>query len=215
MAERFTYETQFTRGREIAYISHLDMMRTWERLLRRAGLPVAYSEGFNPRPRLAFAAPLAVGVLAQEELAEVTLTEALPAEEVRQRMAAQSPAGLDVYAVRAVSSERAALQARMREAVYDVVLPDASPMTVAAAVGELLAQPSLMVTSERKGKEREFDLRPLVLSLTLGGSAPPRLVMRLRHDPQATGRPGDVLQAMGLDPLAAVVTRTALVLAEK
>lgn len=212
MADRFTYEAQFSRGPEIAYISHLDMMRTWERLLRRAHLPMAYSEGFNPRPRLAFAAPLAVGVLAQADLAELTLTEPLAGEEVCRRMVAQAPAGLGIAAVRPVP-ERAALQARMREAVYDVVLPDADLMAVAAAVGELLARPSIEVHAERKGKERAFDLRPLVLSLTLSGSAPPRLAMRLQHDPQATGRASDVLQAMGLDPLAAVVTRTQLVLA--
>ncbi|MHB0875636.1 MAG: TIGR03936 family radical SAM-associated protein [Anaerolineae bacterium] len=213
MSDRFTYEAQFSRGQEIKYISHLDMMRTWERLLRRAHLPVAYSEGFNPRPRLAFAAPLAVGVLALAELVELTLTEPLPASAVQQRIAAQCPAGLNVYEVRPVPGDRAALQARMRQAVYEATLPDADPMAVAATVGEFLAQDSVAVHSERQGKEKDFDLRPLVLSLTMGGGATAHLSMQLRHDPQATGRPSDVLQALGLDPLAAVITRQALVLA--
>ena len=213
MSERFTYEAQFSRGQAIKYISHLDMMRTWERLLLRAHLPVAYSEGFNPRPRLAFAAPLAVGVLALAELAELTLTEAVSQQEVRARMTAQAPPGLDVYRIEAVPHERAALQARMREAAYEVTLPDAEPLRVAGAVGEFLSQTSVAMRSERKGKERQFDLRPLVLSLAIVGSDTPRLSMLLRHDPQATGRTGDVLLALGLDPLAAVTTRTELVLA--
>lgn len=213
MADRYLYEAQFSRGQEIRFISHLDMMRTWERLLRRARLPVAYSEGFNPRPRLAFAAPLAVGVIGLAELAELALTEPLPAEEVRLRMAAQAPPGLGIEVVRAVPPERAALQARMRQAEYEVTLPNMDPLLAAAAVGEFLARDSVPVHAEHKGKARDFDLRPLVLSLVVGGGDNPCLAMRLRHDAQATGRPGDVLEALGLDPLAGQITRTRLVLA--
>ena len=65
---------KFGRGRKLKYISHLDLMRLWERGLRRAGVPVAYSEGFNPRPRLSFASPLAVGTTSESELLDILLT---------------------------------------------------------------------------------------------------------------------------------------------
>jgi radical SAM-linked protein len=75
-----TYEARFARQQLIRYISHLDMTRAWERMLRRARLPLAYSEGFNPRPRLAFAAPLPVGVLSLADIVEFVLSQPLEPE---------------------------------------------------------------------------------------------------------------------------------------
>ena len=59
---------KFSRGEKLKYLSHLDLMRLWERALRRAGLPAAYSEGFSPHPRISLASPLAVGVTSRAEL---------------------------------------------------------------------------------------------------------------------------------------------------
>ena len=229
MDGRHTYEVHFSRGRAIRYISHLDMMRAWERLLRRAGLPVAYSEGFNPRPKLAFAAPLPVGVLAGDDIAEFVLTQELSPAEVAAHLRQQTVPGLEIQAVVAVPANRPALQARMREALYVVGLsgvetpaPSASSEPVLSLprgqalrrrVDELLARESFVISYQRQERRRSYDLRPLILDLGLHEAPEPVLHMRLRHDPQATGRPTDVLQAVGLDPASVEITRTSLVLA--
>ncbi|MGQ9555774.1 MAG: TIGR03936 family radical SAM-associated protein, partial [Anaerolineae bacterium] len=208
-----TYEVHFARGQAIKYISHLDMVRAWERMLRRAGLPVAYSAGFNPRPKLAFAAPLPVGVLADDDVAEFALTQELPAAEVAARLCQQAVPGLNIRKVVAVPDKRPALQARMREALYAVAISSVDVPVLREKVTELLAREHLFVSYQRQERLRAYDLRPLIIELGLEEGPEPILHMRLRHDPQATGRPGDVLQALGIEPAAAEITRTELVLA--
>jgi radical SAM-linked protein len=65
---------KFSRGDEIKFISNLDLMRLWQRALRRAGMPLAYSEGFNPHPRISLAAPLPLGVTGEAELMDIVLS---------------------------------------------------------------------------------------------------------------------------------------------
>ncbi len=92
----------FTKGREIKYISHLDLARTMERALRRAHLPMVYSQGYNPRPRLAFASALPVGVTGREEIMDVWLTPPLEPLAIAQRLVPQLPPGIQLVHVRQV-----------------------------------------------------------------------------------------------------------------
>ena len=209
--DTYSYEVRFGRRKPIQFISHLDLMRVWERMFRRARLPVAHSHGFNPRPLLTFAAPLPVGVLSRNDLLEVVLQEPVPAEELLPALRAQAVPGLTVEGVTIVAGRRKSLPARMREALYEIELWDADPEGVRQAVEALMAAPSVPMHMERGGRIREYDLRPLVLDLDqTEGSG---LRARLRHDPQATGRPDDLLRALGHDPAQAQITRTGLVLA--
>src|SRR3712207_1821047 len=92
----------FARGDVLRYITHLDLMRSWERALKRAGLPLAYSEGFTRHPQIALAAPLPVGATAEAELMDVFLAEPLDSAKFRARLAAQTPPGLAIEAVEEV-----------------------------------------------------------------------------------------------------------------
>ena len=83
----------FARDQEARYLSHLDAVTLWERALRRGGVPIATTEGFSARPRLVFAAPLQLGMLAEHELADLYLAERLPAALMRERLEAGLPAG--------------------------------------------------------------------------------------------------------------------------
>jgi len=216
MANRYRYEARFSRGRQIKYLSHLDMMRLWERTLRRAQLPLVYSEGFNPRPRLSFAAPLPVGVLAQDDVAEFHLADNVPCREIIARANAQAVAGLELHQVTPVPQQRSeSLQARMREALYEVRVAGHTSQEMQRAVQELLASESVPMQHRKRGRLREYNLRPLVLALSLASGPRMILHMRLRHDSEKTGRPADVLQALGVDPAECEITRTALVLADK
>ncbi|MGH2468589.1 MAG: TIGR03936 family radical SAM-associated protein, partial [Chloroflexota bacterium] len=83
----------FSKGEEVRYISHLDTMRTWERIFRRAGVGLAYSHGFAPHPRLVFAAPLAVGITSTAEILDVYVEELAGLASLRERVAAALPPG--------------------------------------------------------------------------------------------------------------------------
>ena len=92
----------FARGEEVKYITHLDLMRFWERALRRAGIPLAYSEGFSPSPRLALAAPLPVGVTSSGELMDVYLAKRVASQHFVKAVSGQVPPGIAVLGVREV-----------------------------------------------------------------------------------------------------------------
>ena len=108
----------FGRGEEVKYITHLDLMRFWERALRRAGIPVAYSEGFSPSPRLALAAPLPVGVTSSGELMDVYLARRVTPQHFIKAVSEQVSPGIAVLEVREVGLGLPSLQSQLRWAEY-------------------------------------------------------------------------------------------------
>ncbi len=204
----------FTRGEPVKYISHLDLLRLWERALRRARLPVAYSEGFNPHPRFALAMALAVGVTSEAELLDLYLAERREPPTVRARLAPQLPPGIAVEGVEEVALEGPSAQSQIRWAEYVVaVATEWAKPQVQAAVDALLAAESLPRVRLREGKPRPYDLRPLVQRLWLidSDAGRCRLGMRLRAEGGATGRPEEVARALGFEDVVAI-HRTRLVL---
>ena len=205
----------FGRGEPLRFISHLDLMRFWERALRRAGLVVAYSEGFSPHPQIALGAPLPVGTTGEAELMDVFLAVPVEPGEFRARVAPQLPPGVTVAAVQEVALTLPSLQSQLRAAEYRVTLPAGTDAAaVAAAVAAFLARESIPWEHQREKELKRYDLRPLVTWLRVdAASHPPALVMRLRADPGATGRPDQVAAALGY-PGPPRVHRTALILAD-
>src|SRR5690606_2740328 len=86
----------FRKGERVRYISHLDVMRFWERAIRRAGLPLTYSKGFNPHPKLQFAGPLPLGFTGQREIIDVFLDDRISEEQFRSAVDAQSTEDLEI-----------------------------------------------------------------------------------------------------------------------
>jgi len=194
----------FGSGEPVKYISHLDTMRLWEKALRRAGLPLAYTQGYHPQPRIQFAAPLAVGFTGEHETLDLWLSEHVEPVELAERARAQLPAGLELLTVNEVNVGEPSLPAQVVGAVYSVAVEsDVSPTELAARVAALVKQPEIHRQRRRKGRMRDYDLRPLIDELRYGGSAPEDgrhlLWMRLKLGSGATGRPDEVLSALGLD----------------
>ena len=186
----------------LRFIGHLDLMRTWERALRRARLPLAYSQGYSPHPRIALAAPLPVGMIGERELMDVLLTEHLPASEVMEKLASTLPEDIDVLDVREVARKLPSLQASTLSARYRVVF-DAADIDATALrerVESLLVRDELDWEEERGGKLRRYDLRAVVRALAVHereGSV--EVAMDLVLTPELTGRPGSVLRALAVD----------------
>jgi radical SAM-linked protein len=204
------YRITFTRDRAVRFVGHLDLAKAWERILRRADLPVAYSQGFHPLPKITFASALPVGCTSECELMDAVLSEPLDPSDMMAWLVPALPAGIAVTSITEVPLNAPALQAELRWAEYVVTVEtDEAPEQIERKMRAFLAAPTL--PRERRGKS--YDLRPLVLSLSAeavpGSSA--RIVMRLLADANAgTGRPDEVLAALGWGDAPAQIHRRKL-----
>jgi radical SAM-linked protein len=206
---------KFSRGEAVKYITHLDLMRLWERALLRAKIDLAYSEGFSPHARLSLAAPLAVGVTSSGELLDIFLNTRVSPLDFTRRVSQQLPAGVEIVEIQEAGLRAPSLQSEVRWGEYEVELdPSLESERVRAAIDGFLAAERLPWEHLREKETRRYDIRGLVLHLWLeqkGGSL--LLGMRLRLDSGGSGRPEQVVAAMGL-PEALCIRRTKLILAE-
>ncbi len=122
MAETYVQRMRvwFSTGETVKYVGHLDMHRAWERAIRRAQLPLAYTQGFNPQPRMQFAAALAVGFTGQAEVADIFLNDELPVPEFLRRLSEALPPGIRPTAAEPVSRDLPSLQSQVTGAHYTV-----------------------------------------------------------------------------------------------
>jgi radical SAM-linked protein len=198
----------FRKGEGARFLSHLDLMATLEYAARRARLPVELSEGFNPRPRMSAAAPLALGHIGESEILELALRQSLPPQEVGKRLGAALPPGISILSAEELPEGQKPSASRLRSATYRVELPHPVP-NLAARVADLLSRESLQVEELRKDRVRERDLRPLILSLEpLDGEF--GLRMRVTLDAQGTVRPEQILILLGVSPEGARIVREAI-----
>lgn len=210
-AQRF--RVLFRKGERVRYISHLDVLRFWERAIRRAELPLSYSQGFTPHPKLAFASPLPLGFTSEAEVMDVTLDERIEPDEFRARLLLETTEDLSVVSVSEVALSTLPPQAAILWADYSVDLVDADLEAVGSATAGFMACSDFPWTEEKKDRTKTYNLRTAVASLAVtavdGGV---RVSMRLQADASLTARPEQVLEAVlpGLE--ASVITRTGLVL---
>jgi radical SAM-linked protein len=199
----------FAKGEEIKYISHLDLMRLWERTLRRARVLLAYSRGFNPRAKIAIAAALPVGFTSRGEVMDVVLERRISPHKFAKSLVPHLPPGLEVLSVEEVYPKLPSLQSQVCSAEYRVTVSwDGSREEMEGKLQELLSAEQLL--RQRRGKD--YDLRPLIEDLWVeekesGGWV---LGMRLRAGDQGTGRPDEVLDALGLTEEPRAVRRERL-----
>lgn len=211
---------EFRKGEEVRFIGHLDILRTFERALRRAELPVAMTQGFNPRQKISFASPLSLGLTGERELVDIELTRPLPPEEFKIRLNAALPSGLRLVAATEVPDHLPALMADLEWADYLAEWQEKpAPGRPASALELFLQQPEIIVVRQGKKGERRVDIRPAVLRLEDAGSDEDRIrvTMRLSLSGENTARPAEVLDSLrrlsGLEIADPVITRLRLGLA--
>lgn len=200
------------RGR-LRFTSHRDFSRAFERAVFRARIPMAYSSGFNPHPRISYAGASPTGAASEAEYLEIGLAESLDPEAVRRDLDASLPDGLDVLEV--VVSAGGALADRLQASEWLLVLPGVPEEQLAAAVSALLSADTVEVERMTKKGLRRFDVRAAVVEASLSRSegGEPALRLVLRHGTPAV-RPDDVLTALGelaglAAPPAMLATRVA------
>ncbi len=151
------------KGPEASLLSHLELARTFERACRRAGLPLGYSAGYNPRPRISFASALALGATSDGELVAVELTRRMPPEELLHALNRQLPRGLEATAARVLPRGKRDPFADIGWARYDVRVDAPQGIglhAMRAAITHLLARPSIERLRSAKGGRRRARARP-------------------------------------------------------
>lgn len=206
---------RFRKGERVRHISHLDVLRYWERAIRRAGLPLCYSQGFTPHPKIAFAAPLPLGFIGEGEIMEVLLEERVPLDRFADDLTGQTTPDLELRDATEVALGLPALPTLLRWADYRLALEGVTPEHATESVNAFLATETFPWRQEREGKKaREYDLRAGVASLSVGAAGEGALDARLSCGQELTVRPEQLVAA--LFPTATVerYVRTRLVLEE-
>jgi radical SAM-linked protein len=206
---------KFGRSHELKFISHLDLMRLWERAIRRAGLPLAYSEGFTPHPRISLAAPLSLGVTSEAELMDIYFTRWISPQNMVNAINQQLPQGVKVLEAWPVGLNVASLQSQIRFVEYKVeVEVEEAILDVVSVIKSMLLANEIPWEHERDTGIRHYDLRALIDDVWLieHTNSACSLGMRLRCDSKGTGRPEQVIKAMGFSQRPNFVHRTKLIL---
>jgi radical SAM-linked protein len=222
---------RYTKRGRLRFTSHRDFQRAFERALRRSAVPMAYSAGFTPHPKVSYANAAPTGVASEAEYLEIAITETRDPEELRARLDGSLPSGLDVVA--AVESLTSGFAERLQASVWQIRLDGVSPAEAERAVRTFLAAETVEVERRTKNGVRTFDARGAVASLEavdplvvgedaagLAGNGDVRpgqacAILRLvvRHATPAV-RPDDVLSGLRATadlapPVPAEVTRLA------
>lgn len=156
----------FEKGERIRHIGHLDIQRSVQRGLRRSGLPVAYSQGFNPHILITFAQALSTGACGKREIMDVTMAEEVSAEEFVARMNRAMPPEMQVSEARAVDGKHPSLMGMVRAADYDLMIRDAAiGARLAEAIPAMMAKETIPALRKTKTKLTEVDIKPLILSI--------------------------------------------------
>lgn len=208
----------FGKGEQVKYITHLDLIRLWERVFRRAGLPLLYSQGFTPHPKIAIAAPLAVGVTSEGELMDVELERRVNTVYCLKRLIPQLPPGIEVFGIQEVSPRSPSLQSIVRFAEYRVQVATEEPLSqLRERIAQIMQATTLPRERLRDKEIRRYDLRPLIEDLWILSFQPGTAIlgMLLQTDEHATGRPDEVLVVMGLAEAPRDIHRVRLILEEK
>jgi len=171
----------FGRKTQLKHISHLDMVRLFHRALRRSGLPLAYSKGYNPHPRFNLAAPLPLAATAEEEYGEVFFEEEVSPERFLKVLDPQLPAGLELTGASRVDLKDPALPALVKAALYRAqpvtgTQAEVEPEAIREALGKIISQTEIIATrSGKKKKKTCINVRPFIINLALdiaAGRAP-------------------------------------------
>jgi radical SAM-linked protein len=214
----------FAKQGPLRYTGHLDLHKLWERAARRAELPLAYSQGFHPQPKMNIAAALPLGFSSRCEVMDMRLEHEIPLDGLREKLQQTLPAGIQVLNVENADERAAALQSQVASAEYQVTLKErADASELKRQIDSVMESESIL--RERRGKT--YDLRPLIEELqilasdgspsvpghSLTGTRAPviQILMRLAAREGATGRPEEVLDTLGIAFEETHIERTNLI----
>jgi radical SAM-linked protein len=206
---RITYK----KGEELRYTATLDMHKIWERYFRRANIPLAYSKGFHPQPRINQAMPLPLGMLSEFEYLDFWTeveNHSFPLSLVKSKLQQTFQPGIEVLNIMEITTKQKSLPSMVESVKYEAIqffLPEGESKP--KSITDFLSQEKIT----RIRRKKEYDLKPRILSLSSGKSnGQLQYKMHLTALPGFSGRPDEVLLALGHDPNHFRITRTEIAL---
>jgi len=157
---------KYSKGGRLKYISHLDVMRTFHRSIRRASLPVAYSQGFTPHPKMSFASALSVGLTSEGEYMDVVMDETVTPYNFRKNLNSVLPLGLSVLEVVEIDPKNKSLMSMIERASFRISLPIhlKDPADIINAYSD---EPYLLVTKEKGDNLQYLNIKPFIHAVSL------------------------------------------------
>ena len=209
------FRIQYKKGEALRYTANLDVHRIWERYFRRAQVPLAYSKGYHPHPRINQAMPLPLGMLSDYELLDFwTESETIVERKfLKQKLMGTRQPGIQIDTVEEIHHKQKSLQSQVTSVKYDAKqFYTDSELQQIISVDALLAQESIL----RIRRKKEYNLRPMIIALTSEKNKSGNMYfMHLTATPGLVGRPDEVLAALGENPNHYRITRTNIILAER
>ncbi len=200
---------KYTKEGPSRFLSHLDIVRLFNRALRRIKAPVLYSQGFNPQPRLVFSPPLPVGTVGMGEYLDIWLEKEMNAAEIVLALNGTLPLGIKIIAAKAVPEDRQFYPlAGVDLFLYSVILKEAEKDNAKAVIETICLGREFRGRKKTKQGFKEIDFQPYMTDLTLveeGGGL--TLKMLVAFDKKGTVRPDDILTAMGISPAGKLIKR--------
>ena len=199
----------FAKTEAMKFTGHLDLFRTWERTIRRASLPLAYTQGFRPHPRQNLAAALPLGFTSDCELIDIWLEYDIELENIKSALVQSAPPGITILGLESVDPHAPSLQSTLEISEYFIVLQE--------RIADLKLRIDALIACDalpRRWRDKEYDLRALIHKLEFTGeneSGCQKILVQLTAKEGATGRPEEVILALGGEPLTSQVHRTRLV----
>lgn len=188
----------FGKSGTLKYTSSLDIAKIWERVLRRADLPILYTQGFNTRPRIQLAMPLPLGITSECEMLDVALREPieLNEEELIPQLLSVSPSGLEIYKIEEIEVWSSAMQSLVLSAEYRLRFEDGIDYELLQErVDNILNKESIIVEKVRKRKRSVMDLRPLIIDLRIDENQD--LIAHLSVGDRGNMRPDQLIEQLG------------------
>lgn len=161
---------KFIKGPEIKYISHLDLMRTFQRALRRAHIPMHYSEGFNPHPSMSFASALGIGVTSIGEYLDIAIEEEMPEKDLMARLNESLPIGLKIVDAAVLNDKAKSAMSLVTDARYSIELVFKDIIDLEKKLEDFMAQDSIVVPKEQPKKNFktiDIDIKPMIKEINV------------------------------------------------
>ncbi|MDD4189130.1 MAG: TIGR03936 family radical SAM-associated protein [Eubacteriales bacterium] len=159
---------KYTRGEEVKFISHLDLLRVFERAIRRAGLPIEHSAGYNPRPKIVFALPLPVGVTSDGEYADITLAGEYSSDDFIRTLNAELPQGIKLTAVESITQSKHSIMSEVESAKYELKADyEGQIEQVREIISAIMSKHDIIVEKNTGSGTKSINIRPLIKEMSV------------------------------------------------
>lgn len=189
---------RYTKAGRIRFVSHRDVARLFERAMRRLQLPVAFTEGFSPRPKLSFGLALTVAHESEAEYLDVELTQLIDLEALPASLTAVLPDGITVEAAIAIEPGCASLQQAIVSCEWSIEILGATVPELSASIAQVMAASELPMERVRKGRPTVTDVRPAILHLEVTGPTGDGVELAAHLATESVSlRPAELVQLLG------------------